>query len=179
MMKAIVHPSGSRLLGNRHSPARSRSKAQTHPRPPLPVFIAYNDVAAARHAMTRVTALLRSRQGGLDYQMQPMLWRFNQLEDPRWRETALADACRAGTLVLAMSNASALDGTTDAWLAALARRQRGTSITALALVGEEEAWTISLQQTAAPVAARAAHPTQPQSASTVMASTYVPAARAA
>ncbi len=74
-----------------------------------------------------------------------MLWRSDQLDDPRWREMALRDAARADVLVLAFASTASLDVETEAWLAQLARRMRGTELTALAFTGEGESWTISLR----------------------------------
>jgi len=79
--------------------------------------------------------------------MQPMLWRFDQLDACRWREMALQDATRAGAIVIALSDQMPLSSAADAWLTALAARSHGTSIQVIA-VWNEEAWSISLQQMA-------------------------------
>jgi hypothetical protein len=81
-----------------------------------------------------------------DGELHPMLWRFNQLDDPRWRDVALRDAARAHTLVLAMSDEAAFCPRTQTWMTTLLSRLRGSSLTVLALIGHEEAWTITLAQ---------------------------------
>ena len=96
--------------------------------------------------MARLTAILRGQREA--FHLQPMLWRFDQLDDPRWREMALADAARAATVVLALGNSPTVGPSGEAWLTSLAARQRGAKLTALAFIGDEEAWTISLQHTA-------------------------------
>lgn len=120
---------------------------------PCPIFVAYADIPAARHAMSRVKDVLPHSLNCCH--LQPMLWRFDQLADQRWRDMALRDACRASVVVLAMSDADGLTAQADAWLTALAAGQRGARITALLFVGEDEPWTISLQQTRPAPAANA------------------------
>lgn len=131
------------------APRRCRPKTP-EPRQPYPVLIAYADIASARNAVDRVAKLLRAKQP--DCELLPMLWRFDQLDQPRWREMALREAGRAAGLVLAMNASAVLSPGTDAWLTALTAQQRGTVINALTLLGDE-AWTISLQQTAATASA--------------------------
>lgn len=75
-----------------------------------------------------------------------MLWRFAQLDDPRWREMALRDAATATTVVLAMSDEAAFCGRTEAWLTSLLVRRRGASINVWTLIGESEPWTMTLAQ---------------------------------
>ena len=124
--------------------ATKRARAPA-PRLPYPVFIAYSDVAAARNAITQIQRFLRAKHP--NHELLPMLWRFAQLDQPRWREMALREAARAATLVIAMNANATLSPGTDAWLSNFTARQRGAVISALALVGDE-AWTISLQHTA-------------------------------
>jgi hypothetical protein len=112
---------------------------------PYPVFIAYADIPAARHAITRVHALIQTPEE--ERELMPMLWRFDQLDQPRWREMALREASRAVTIVLAIGASSTLTPGVEAWLTALTRQQSGRAISAVVLLGDE-AWTICLQQTA-------------------------------
>lgn len=109
---------------------------------------------AARDAFGRVKQTLSGEKR--DFDVQPLFWRFDQLGRPRWREMALHDAMRAHTMVLAMGGAPSLDPTTDEWLNALVDRRAGAPITCLALMGEHDAWTISLQRsdTAAAIASQ-------------------------
>lgn len=144
-MNTLIHPCMVRALRKRVGSSNRRRRAPVA-RLPYPVFIAYSDVPAARQAIARLDKLVQSTHG--DRELLPMLWRFDQLDQPRWREMALRDAARANTLVLAMTANATLSSGTDAWLTALTARQRGAVISALALMGDE-AWTISLQHTAA------------------------------
>ena len=138
-MKARSKPTLAKAV--RVLSARAKAGAG-HPRLQVPVWIAYDDLASAREGMARATELLRTTHPHAD--LLPMLWRFRQLDDPRWRETALRDAARASALVLAMSHESALCPKIDAWLTTLLERMRGTSVNVLALIGASEAWTITL-----------------------------------
>ena len=131
----------------RSAGARTRRTSPASPPQPYPVLIAYASVPAARQAMARLTEILRGQREA--FLLQPMLWRFDQLDDPRWREMALADAARAATLVLALGSSATVGPGGEAWLTSLAARQRGAKLTALAFIGDDEAWTISLQHTAA------------------------------
>jgi hypothetical protein len=122
---------------------------------PIAVFVAYAEVAAARHAMDHVSSALLAKDS--KFRMQPMLWRFDQLNASRWREMALQDAGRAGVVVIALSDSMPLSSGADAWLLALAARKHGARIDVLA-VWNEEAWSISLQQIAGARAAAAMTP---------------------
>lgn len=111
-----------------------------------PIFIAYADVTAARHALGRLEFLFSTREKNV--RLLPMLWRFDQLDAPSWREMALRDAAGARAVVLALSERTALSAAAENWLTSLAARQRGATLTVLTFLGDE-AWTISLQQKAA------------------------------
>jgi hypothetical protein len=128
-------PTPSRRISRRAPPSLSL---------PFFVFIAYGEVSAARDAFDRVRQTLVGEKR--DCEVQPMFWRFDQLGHPRWREMALHDAIRAHTMVLAMGGAPSLDRATDEWLTALVDRRAGVPINCLALMGEHDAWTISLQR---------------------------------
>ena len=130
-------------MSRRPASQRGRTAAPIVRRP-YPVFIAYSDVPAARHAIARLAKAIR--HGPNERELLPMLWRFDQLDQPRWRRMALREAARAVTIVLTMSTRASLSNGTEAWLTALTAQQRGATISALLLVGDES-WTISLQQT--------------------------------
>jgi hypothetical protein len=115
-------------------------------RQPYPIFIAYSDVAAARHAIGRLNRWLEAQPKPCE--LLPMLWHFRQLDQARWREMALREATRARTLALAMGANATLSAGTEAWLTALTAQHRGAVISALVLLGDD-AWTISLQHTGA------------------------------
>lgn len=110
--------------------------------------------------MTHLTELVHGRRSDCD--LQPMLWRFDQLHHPRWREMALHDASRASVLVLAMPAGASLCRKTESWILALLTRTRGKRLTVLAFIGDDEAWTITLDQPETVTAATKA--TSPSSA---------------
>jgi hypothetical protein len=132
--------------GSRRFSARTRRNLRVPPRQPYTAFLVYGDVPAARHAMMQLKATLQSRTPARE--LQPMLWRCDQLDEPRWRDVALADAIRADVIVLALSENAPLDAHAEAWLTSLAARHGGANVCVMALFGEEF-WTIGLQQTAA------------------------------
>src|SRR3954469_8812674 len=78
LMQTDAQSSLRRALRNRLKRGRPRSPMKVTR--PYPVFIAYADVPAARHAMACVAQLLRAEGGA--WHLQPMLWRFDQLDDP-------------------------------------------------------------------------------------------------
>lgn len=124
------------------SPARVPQPDRLTPRSLVPVLIAYSDIPAARQAMAQLTRLLRLSGAGL----QPMLWRFDQLHDVRWREMALRDARRASAVAIAVANEVALDDAPESWLLSLLERGRGASLSLLAFIGMDETWTLTLEQ---------------------------------
>lgn len=141
MNSAASSVRGRRL---RRTPIRAAQSKSAPARVRFTAFIAYADIPAARHAISHVSRLVaRSRRS---VHVQPMLWRFDQLAEPQWQEMALREAAAADALVITMRHPGALDARVDAWLNALARRFHGATVSALALIGDEEAWTISLQQ---------------------------------
>lgn len=145
-MKPLAHGLPGRSL--RRSRASRAGRGSGAPAMPMPVLIAYGDIPAARNAMMRLTQQLRL--SSTECQLQPMLWRFDQFAHRPWREQALRDARRARAVVLALSETGALTSPAEAWLAELAADQCGAPVHVLALLGPDEAWTISLQKTAAP-----------------------------
>ena len=138
--------------------SHSRGRLARTAASPLPIylFIAYAELRAARDAIERAKDMLGRTTRGRT--LHPMLWRFDQLEQPRWREMALHDAQRAHAIVLAMGNASTLDAGAEEWLAALAQRAAGSPIHCLVLMRDGEPWTISLQRSESPERVKA-HPT--------------------
>ena len=102
---------------------------------------------------------MRRRDSG--FELHPMLWRFDQLHDSRWRETALQDAVRAAILTLAMPHIEALCPPIESWLDELLVRRCGADLRVLALIGQEDAWTLTLSLTKPieiPAAMAARHP---------------------
>lgn len=149
-MKARSQPSFAKAI----RALRAGAKARAKPVPPVPVrvLIAYVDIPSARNAIARVERLMHTSPTERPTELHPLLWRFDQLDDPRWRETALRDAANATALVLAMSDEADFCPRTEAWMTALLNRMRGSNVTVLALIGERDAWTITLAQPASTLA---------------------------
>lgn len=132
---------------------RRRSTAQPAARVPVPVFIAYHDVPAARRAMAQMSAWARSVQPGGE--LAPMLWRVDQLEAVRWREMASTDAARAAAVVFAgTSEESMAEEKAAHWLDDFAEHAPGP-VSVLMLVGEDDAWVVSVQRPRGTVAVAA------------------------
>lgn len=112
----------------------------------MPVFIAYADLPAARRALRFGQLALQNGRGVGE--LAPMLWRLDQLEAPRWRDTALREAGRARSLIFSASDPAAWNETALDWLKTLAAQMRGHTVSLLALVGETEHWTISFEAVA-------------------------------
>ncbi len=130
-------PSKRKQLGRRGGkPANDR-------RHDFPIFIAHADVAAGRHAMTRLSGWLEQTRP--EYRLVPMLWRFDQLGDPRWQKMATPDLARASTLVIALKKDSGPGPELEAWLTLITKRARGRTVSAMVMIDGEDAWTVSLQ----------------------------------
>lgn len=142
------------------TPTRRRLGRGSERSLPVYVFIAYGEVAAARDAIESVQRLLQRTRREAD--LQPMLWRFDQLGRPQWREMAAHDALRAHAIVLAMGSSPSLDAGTDRFLTDLTARRAGAPLTCTALMRPNEVWTISLQRTEARPPAKAAPPARPR-----------------
>lgn len=127
-----------------HLPAVGRVEP---PAAPFHAFIAYADVPAAARAMRTINEVLEAVHKKRP--LRPMLWRFNQLVHPKWHDAALADAADANVVVLASTAADTLTPELEAWISGFLAHQRGTRTTLVALFGEEDAWTISIEEPAA------------------------------
>jgi len=154
-MKPLVPPSLACTLRGPAPIGRVKRARPSPPAFPYTAFIAYSSVAAARRALAHLSRLVRTRNDALT--LQPMLWRCDQLEHPLWCEMALRDAARANVLVLALAETAPLEAATEAWLAQLAIRMRGSELTAFAFMEDDEGWTISLQARAQHSPAPLAH----------------------
>lgn len=137
----------TRALPRRVRGRRPQAREPLPPARPFPVFLAYADVPAARNALVAIRDALRAHGG--NFALQPMLWRFSQLADPKWRERALADTALASVVVLASTEATADHLPVEAWIADLLARRRGLETTLVALLGPDDQWTISIEQPAA------------------------------
>jgi hypothetical protein len=87
------------------------------------------------------------------FELRPMLWRFDQFIQPAWREHALCDAAQADIVVVASTSNGALPEPLDQWIGALLTRKRGSRLTLVAILGDHDTWTISIEE---PLVARAA-----------------------
>jgi hypothetical protein len=92
--------------------------------------------------MHLLTKLLRRSHP--THHLQPLLWRFDQLDQPQWREIALRDSTRASAVAIALSDETELNSAATAWLAALASRQPAARITLIAILNDD-VWTVSLE----------------------------------
>jgi hypothetical protein len=125
---------------------RAREKAPRGAEPPVPfhAFIAYADVPAAGRAMGTINEVLAALRR--KHALKPMLWRFDQLVNSKWREAAIADATTANVVVLASTSAKTLTTELESWIGHFLASKRGTRTTLIALFGTEDAWTISIEE---------------------------------
>lgn len=124
-----------------------RGKARCKETPPIlfKVFIGYADVTAVRRAMSTVADAVRASRRPV--QIQPMVWRFAQLESSHWRDRAITAAMSADIVVLASSiEQTELPDGVEAWVNAFLAANRGRKATLVSVAGEREAWTISIEQ---------------------------------
>lgn len=112
-------------------------------------FIAYADLPAARQAMNTINEVLSV--SGQPYHLEPMLWRFDQLAHPRWREQAFVNAAEGNVIVLASSSSKALPPTVEQWVNEFMGQRLNARTTLVALLGQDDAWTISIEGTATAV----------------------------
>ena len=131
-------PSGAR-------PAKAISRRGARAAEPLPfrAFIAYADFSTMRRAMATIHDVLRRSPRA--FKFEPMLWRFDQLGVVRWRDRALADAAEAAVVVLAAQETGSLPAPVESWVTALLGRKPGVRTTIVALLGDHDAWTISIE----------------------------------
>ena len=84
-----------------------------------------------------------------------MLWRFDQLGHTRWRGQAFATAAEASVVVLASSTAGGLPKDVEQWANDFVGQRLTTRTTLVALLGQDDAWTISIEGTVTSVPATA------------------------
>jgi hypothetical protein len=82
------------------------------------------------------------------FELRPMLWRFDQFAQATWREHALCDAAKADIVVIASTSNGALPEPIDQWIGTLITRKRGSRLTLVAILGEHDTWTISIEEPA-------------------------------
>ena len=112
----------------------------------LRVAIAYSDRAAGRRAMNLLTRIRQHEPNGVHF--RPTLWRVDLLEDPDWREKALADAVAADLLILATSASHSLPACVDRWMSEVLSQRRGSSTAILVTFGADDEWSILVQEDA-------------------------------
>lgn len=122
-------------------------------------FIAYADLPAARRALHTIDEVLRAAPR--PHSLHPMLWRFDQIAAAKWHASALADATKASIVVLA-SSSGGLTPELESWIGEILAHKRGARITIVALLGGEEAWTVSIEETANAAGAATSWPTAEQ-----------------
>jgi hypothetical protein len=134
------------LLDNMKTPRSSRRPSPDQPAPPaieFKAFIAYADLNAARQAMRAINEVLEAAPR--PYRLQPMLWRYDQICSDKWRETSLVDAALADVVVVASSAAGAMPAAVERWVGEFISQMRGTRMTLVALLGDNDSWTISIE----------------------------------
>lgn len=96
------------------------------------VVIVYDGRAAARRAVQMIDRL--KGELGWEFELQPVLWRFDLLIDPVLAAAASADSAKANLLVVATDNCQELPAETKEWLqSAIAQMRRSPAAVAALL----------------------------------------------
>lgn len=111
--------------------------------PPLKVIIVYSDAAAGHRAMNVLLKLAADSTESI--KVAPILYRFELLDDPRWREAIATDAVDSDMIVLSTSGADELPESINQWAKAFLASRSGSSIAMLTLFGSQNAWTVWFQ----------------------------------
>jgi hypothetical protein len=111
----------------------------TGPVVPLNVLVLYGDAAAGRRAMA-VLHRLATLLDAPSVDLRPVLWRFDLLDEPHWREGALADSVAADLVIFASSGLGSLPEAVNSWAVRCAARPPGKLLTMVKLLGEAGAW---------------------------------------
>lgn len=136
MSTAPAFGRSARLTKSRHRPpARAL---------PFRVFIGYSDLPAVRNATAVIGDAVR--ESSRKFEIHPLLWRFDQLASAHWSPKAVAAALHADVVVLTSSSPTALSSAIEQWISAFLAANRGRPTTLIAISGESEAWTISIEQ---------------------------------
>jgi hypothetical protein len=132
-------PSSSR------QPRVAKGKRRPPLRPlPFKVFIGYTDLGAVRNATDTIADAVRT--ASRRFQIQPMLWRCDQLASAHWRDRAIRAAQEADVIVLASSEVGGLSAGVEEWVNAFLIANRGRRATIVAISGPADAWTISIEE---------------------------------
>lgn len=110
----------------------------------LKVFIGYGDLPAFRKATAAVGEAMRS--AGRRVELEPFLWRFEQLASSHWRDRALHAALEADIVAIACSHARDMTPAVDQWINGLLRAAQGRRTTLVVITSPSDAWTISVEQ---------------------------------
>jgi NAD(P)H-hydrate repair Nnr-like enzyme with NAD(P)H-hydrate dehydratase domain len=124
-------------------PRVAKGKRRPPLRPlPFKVFIGYTDLGAVRNATDTIADAVRA--ASRRFQIQPMLWRCDQLASAHWRDRAIRAAQEADVIVLASSGG--LSAGVEDWVNAFLIANRGHRATIIAISGPADAWTISIEE---------------------------------
>lgn len=99
----------------------------------LDVLILYDDLSAGRNAMRTVGQLTQKLHE--DLHLQPVLCRFDLLEDSEWRAKAAAEAQVADILIVASSTRDNVPESLLRWLKSCLLAKRGKPVAVVALFG--------------------------------------------
>lgn len=118
-------------------------RENAHSEPPLKVIIVYNDAAAGHRA---IGVLLRLAACSAEpIRVDPILYRFELLDDPHWREAAATDAVECDMIILSTSAADELPESINEWAKASLARRGAASTAMLTLFGSQDAWAVWIQ----------------------------------
>jgi len=121
----------------------SNSIARSLAEPPLKAIIVYSDAAAGHRAMDVLLKLASNAAERLE--VAPILYRFELLDDPHWREVAASDAAGCDMIILSTSVVNELPESINEWAKASLASRSGASIALLTLFGSQDAWTVWIQ----------------------------------
>jgi hypothetical protein len=100
----------------------------------LRLVIAYDDLAAYRHALRALAYLVpKARTGGTH--ISPRLWRFDALAEADSSFRAVADGAMADIVMVSMSGEGPLPAAVEAWLPACLGRKDNPQSAVVVLVG--------------------------------------------
>jgi hypothetical protein len=102
---------------------------------PCQIVIAYDTVAAGQRAMELVSSL--HSQDEMDFEMRPLPWRFDLLEDAAWRDLARADVVESDLLFISTFSKSNLPPAVWKWIGECLALKRGETAAVVALFGAD------------------------------------------
>jgi hypothetical protein len=114
---------------------------------PFKVVIVYDDFAAGERAVRMLTRLRDESHPQVT--LSPVPWSFDYLAELPWRSLALHDVDAADLLVFSISHLEEVSNSINCWITASLHRNRVQSIPVLALFGDDEVCSLSLQSMSA------------------------------